>query len=387
MGGAGTALAVALVAATLWPARPLAHKPITSPYTFSEHVLPILREHCQGCHHTGGVGPMALETHAQTVPWAESIRLELISGHMPPWPVDATRGRFRHARTLTARELDVVLTWASGGTPPGGAESDPLPQPSATWPLGPPHETVVLPAHTLGAGTMDDIAEFQIPLVADAARWLSAIDVRPGTEAMVRGVTVTVLGPAGAEASPGALTPERVAAAWVPGDTPVLLPAGVGVPLPARATLGVRVRYQKTWQHERDALTDATSLGLYFTNGAATPLLRLTLGAAGTRQTTSVTSAVQVLALSVAPGTTHAGAVVDVARPDGTHEELVALRAERGWARRYWFERPLTLPAGTVVTIRPRAVPTPLLPGPPSASAAAAAADAAPQLLLHVIPG
>ncbi len=386
--GTCAGLAVALVAATAWTARPLAHKPITSPYTFTEHVLPILREHCQACHVADGVGPMALETHEQTVPWAESIRLELISGHMPPWPVDASRGRFRHARTLTARELDVVLTWASGGTPPGGADPPPTPRPSEAWPLGPPHQTVVLPAHTLGAGTTEDVAEFQVPIVTGTARWLSAVDVRPGTPAMVRGVTVTVQTAEGADtAGTGLLAPERVAASWVPGDPPVPLPAGVGVRLPAGATLSVRVRYKKTWQYERDSLTETTSIGLYFTADTATPLMRLTLGAPGAPHSTTITSTVQVLALSVAPGTTHSGALVDVRRPDGTHDALVTLRPERGWARRYWFERPLSLPAGSVVTLRPRAMPTPLLPAPSVTPAPGATAADAPRILLHVVPG
>ena len=35
-----------------------AHKPITSPYTYNEHVFPILRERCGGCHFEGGPAPI-----------------------------------------------------------------------------------------------------------------------------------------------------------------------------------------------------------------------------------------------------------------------------------------------------------------------------------------
>ena len=31
---------------------------------------------------------MSLLTHIDTVPWGESVRMELMSGHMPPWRVD-----------------------------------------------------------------------------------------------------------------------------------------------------------------------------------------------------------------------------------------------------------------------------------------------------------
>ena len=69
---------VVLVAASARP--PLdAHKPITSPYTFAEDVLPILRERCATCHVAGGPAPMPLTTVEETVPWGESIRLELIA--------------------------------------------------------------------------------------------------------------------------------------------------------------------------------------------------------------------------------------------------------------------------------------------------------------------
>jgi hypothetical protein len=401
MRGLAAGLMVTLAIGGLWSARPLAHKPITSPYTFTEHVLPILREHCQACHVEGGVAPMALETHAQTVPWAESIRLELISGHMPPWPVDAPRGRFRHARTVSAREVDVVLTWASGGTPPGGPEPPPSPRAPAAWPLGTPDQTIVLPVRTLPAGTNDDIADVQVPVVSPTPRWLSAVDVKPGTPAMVRGVTVTVQDETGAGAQqPGTLAPEPVAVSWVPGDAPVPLPAGIGVRLPARATLTVRVRYKKTWQYEREAMTDATSLGLYFTTSAAAPLMGMTLappGAHGSAGTTALTSRLRVLAISTAPGTPDAGAVVEVRRPDGAQDALMTLRSDQGWARRYWFEQPVSLPAGSVLTVRPLTVlaPSLLTPLAPMAllpasvgtgSATATPGITGPHIRLHVVP-
>ena len=61
-----------------------AHKPITSPYTYNDDIFPILRDKCGRCHVSGGVAPMSLMTHAETVPWGESIRTELLAGHMPP---------------------------------------------------------------------------------------------------------------------------------------------------------------------------------------------------------------------------------------------------------------------------------------------------------------
>ena len=74
-----------------------AHKPITSPFTYNDDVFPILRDRCGRCHVSGGVAPMSLMTHAEAVPWGESIRTEVLAGHMPPGTVDEAPGRFRNA--------------------------------------------------------------------------------------------------------------------------------------------------------------------------------------------------------------------------------------------------------------------------------------------------
>ena len=102
-----------------------AHKPITSPYTYNEEVFPILRDRCGRCHVSGGVAPMSLMTYKDAFPWGESIRTELVAGHMPPGGVDDAAGRFRNAPTLTARELNILLTWVTGGNPMGSAERMP----------------------------------------------------------------------------------------------------------------------------------------------------------------------------------------------------------------------------------------------------------------------
>src|SRR6187549_4212248 len=129
---AATVLAIGLVVNT----RPgSAHKPITSPYTFNEDVFPILRARCGGCHLAGGVAPMALTTAEETIPWGESIRLELVAGHMPPWSAMSNGARLRHAEGLTARELNVLLTWVTGGTPVNVPPPAYVPA-AADWRLG-----------------------------------------------------------------------------------------------------------------------------------------------------------------------------------------------------------------------------------------------------------
>jgi hypothetical protein len=332
-----------------------AHKPVTSAYTFNEHVFPIVRERCGACHVSGGVAPMSLMTHAEAVPWAESIRSELIAGHMPPWPVDMPRERFRRADALTARELNVILTWATGGTPIGDGASPPAVALPDGWPLGPPDLELPLDEVVIPAATQDRVASFVVATGTTERRWVRAVDLRPGTPAVVRNASILVQ-PADDSASPAGPVVEPSLAVWVPGEPPVPVDGGAGFELPAGASLAVRVHYRKTWEYERKEMRDRSRVGLYFAPAAAAPveavMLTTSFPATGAGAATTGTSYVltrDVRAVAVYPDAslTHAYVRLDAVRPDGSQEELLAIRAQPDWARRYWFRDPVALPRGT----------------------------------------
>ena len=56
-----------------------AHKAITSPYTYNDHVYPIVLERCSRCHYEGGPTPMSLMSYTDAVPWAESMREQFLN--------------------------------------------------------------------------------------------------------------------------------------------------------------------------------------------------------------------------------------------------------------------------------------------------------------------
>jgi len=345
---AATALALAAIIAG-WSIRSEAHKPITSPFTFSEDVLPIVKTQCGACHAPGGVAPMSLLTHADAVPWAESIRVELMAGHMPPWGIQSATGRFRNLPAFSAREMNVLLTWASGGTPPGkpdGPDATALPQ--QQWPLGEPDLTIPLRQAAIAdnAQTLDE--EFRIPA---PARPLRAADLLPGTPAIVRRATISVR--AVADARGAGITPERLIALWVPGDHPVALDAGIGFQVPPNSELIVRIQYRKTWQYERKAMTDQSRLGLYFADpGAAdVQVLRAFTPDVSRTFSTTVSEDVRALAVYADPDLSGANTTVMAVRPDGSREELISFRPQADWARRYWFREPILLPRGTRIQV------------------------------------
>src|SRR5207253_8897618 len=168
-----------------------AHKPITSKYTYNDDVFPILRDKCSRCHVDGGVAPMSLMTYELAYPWAESIRAELIASHMPPWNADESVGAFKHVRRLTAKEVDVILTWATGGNPKGQIDQKVPDVPlKNVWALGAPDVTLALPSTvTLDANTNEATEEFTLPTGLTEPRWLRAADLLPGTPTIVRSAT------------------------------------------------------------------------------------------------------------------------------------------------------------------------------------------------------
>ena len=363
-----------------------AHKPITSPFTFNEDVLPIVRDRCAGCHYPGGVAPMSLLTHADAVPWGESMRAELMAGHMPPWRIDSAAERFRNVRPLTGRELNVLLTWASGGTPAGDPANAHTPLADEhRWPLGAPDLVLPMPSGaTLAADVQEQVTEFVVRPPADR-RFIRAADLLPGTPSIVRSATVFVRPPAAVSGSGAAA--ERLIALWLPGDHPVPLEAGAGFDLPAGSELVVRIRYRKTWEYENRVMSDRSNLGLYFAEDSAAPVRAFALSGVAGAGTSSTTVREPLRAVAIYPDADLADASITVVaiRPDKSRESLIAFRPRRGWARRYWFREPIALPRGTRIEVQSR-TGAPLLP-PGALPAKAPAPSDKIHLTLNVIPG
>ena len=340
-----------------------AHKAITSKYTYNDDVFPILRDRCASCHVPGGVAPMSLMTYDDAFPWAESIRAELVAAHMPPWNADEGYGEIKRAHTLTPKELDVILTWATGGNPRGSLDQVlPTIELKNAWTLGAPDLTLPLPTEfTLAADKMEDWAEFTLPTGTGEARWVRAVDLLPGTPSIVRSATIVVKSAGGAAAGPA---PEHVLALWLPGQDPAPQD-GVAFRLPAGAQLGVRIHYKKTWQFEGKALTDRSTVGVYFSRSGETAagpqeLLALPIdsppsAAGGADQTVrfSRTLAEDVQALGLSPDKVpgNISLQVEAVKPDGSRVPMIRLNTRADWDRRYWFEKPMALPRGTRVEV------------------------------------
>ena len=396
-----SALVLAGLAVAIQPGE--AHKAITSKYTYNDDVFPILRDRCASCHVPGGVAPMSLMTYDDAFPWAESIRAELVAAHMPPWNAEEGYGEIKRAHTLTPKELDVILTWATGGNPRGALDQK-LPAVELTneWKLGAPDLRLTMPADfTLAADRMEDSQEFTLPTGTAEARWVRAVDLLPGTPSIVRSATIFVKS-AGAQATAAAPAPEHVLALWLPGQDPA--PSdGVAIRLPAGAQIGLRIHYKKTWQFEGKPLTDRSTVGVYFSPAGATAgtqeLLALPIdspaslsGGADHTIRFSQTLAEEVVALALSPDKVpgNISLQVEAVKPDGSRVPMIRLNTRADWDRRYWFEKPMTLPRGTRVEVTANLQDPDMLSAAFTSTPGTAVAPARPssmRLTLNVIPG
>lgn len=236
--------AVTLAGAWLTVAPGEAHKAITSKFYYNEHLFPLFRDHCGRCHVDGGVAPMSLMTYDDAAPWAESLRLELLAEDAVPW----------HPWKLTARELDLILVWASGGAPRGDAARTPPPVTLMNdWVAGRPDVDVKPPAFVLAGDKNEARAEHTLPLAAAVGREIAALDILPGNPAIVRSATLTVKAANGTVLDTVSWQPGQSAAVSL--KSPLQLAAG--------ASLAVTIDYKRTWKYEGQEMRDESTIGLY----------------------------------------------------------------------------------------------------------------------------
>ena len=259
----------ALVPVLLLPAvlvltsRGIAHKGITSKFTYNGDVHSIFLNRCSRCHVDGGVGPMSLLKYADAFPWAESLRAELLSAYgevsaearnAKVDPHDFVKAAHRQ---ISARELDIILDWATGGTPEGDTAQTP---PETTlrneWSAGPPSVIAKMPdAYQMSATAMETTHEAVMPVQTPSPVTVARIDVLPGNPAIVRSAVLSLRLLDGTT---------QLLGTWVPRQLPGPIPLEPPVRIEPGARLFARLHYKKTWKYEGQPMSDLSLVGLYF---------------------------------------------------------------------------------------------------------------------------
>jgi len=241
--------------------------------TFSADVAPILFKNCGECHRPGALAPMSLLTYESARPWARSIREQVATGQMPPWHATQPRGTFANDRRLTEKERDTLIRWVDAGAPQGNPKDLP-PQPAFAegWQIGQPDLVLSMPKEFEVPATGEiPYQNITVPTNFTEDKWVQAIEVRPGTRAVVHHILVFCREP-GVTSAPmpykivepkmqhGWKPFDRLIATTAPGTNAMILQQGQALLIRAGAVL----RFQIHYTANGTASKDRSSLGIIF---------------------------------------------------------------------------------------------------------------------------
>lgn len=348
------------------------------PVTFSQQVARLLQSHCQVCHRAGEVAPFPLVTYADAHAQRRKIRHVVQTRKMPPWKPVPGFGDLAGSRRLSESEVALIERWVAAGAPEGDRRDLPPPrQFPITWALGFP-DLVLDPGvdFPVSARENDLYRCFTIPTSFPEDRWVSAVEVIPGNRQVVHHV-LTYVDTSGesvarddADPGPGytcfggpGFAPRGGLGGWAPGAGPHVMPAGVGMLLPAGARVVVQVHY-----HHRGARieTDRTRLGLHFARTPidkrvrSIPILNrgflIPAGEARHEVKASYTlpPGWNLHAIAVTPHMHLLGREmkVEAVYPDGTVRPLIYIDDwDFHWQGSYAFTQPVPLPGGTRIDV------------------------------------
>ena len=161
-----------------------------TPVTFARDVAPIFYKNCVECHRPTMFAPMSLVKYEDARPWAKSIKQRVVARVMPPWGADPAHGTFKNDPSLSDKDIATISAWVDAGAPKGDDKDLPAaPTFVDGWTIGKPDavftmtEDFKIPA----AGTID-YQYIRVPTSLTEDKWISAIEIAPGSRAHVHHV-------------------------------------------------------------------------------------------------------------------------------------------------------------------------------------------------------
>ena len=352
------------------------------PPTFTRDIAPILYRSCASCHHPRGSAPFSLLDYEDAKARAPKIAELTGKRAMPPWLPEPGYGDFANNPSLTDAEIRRIGDWVKNGAPRGPASGSPPPHFSEGWQLGPP-DLVLETSHpfTLPASGPDVFWNFIFSPDLQARRFVRAIEVRPGDSHLVhhanvlidRGMT-TGKKPQLDGGFPGMdVTVERSPLDfdshflfWKPGSPPWVEPDGFSWELDPGDTLILNAHFMSASMHGGMAMQAKPSIGLYFTEKPPEqfPLLielqndralNIPAGARDFVVADDFRLPVDAEILAVYPHAHYLGHVLEAyaTLPNSRQKWLVRIpQWDPAWQGVFHFREPLSLPAGSILSMR-----------------------------------
>ena len=368
-----------LIAAILLPGRSTTAQAISTDSaapTFTRDIAPLVFEHCAVCHRPGGSAPFSLVTYDDARARARQIVTAVTSRRMPPWKPEAAPMEFEGDRRLSDSQLLLFKRWLDGGAERG--RPDDLP-PAPSWPddwqLGPPDLIVHLGApYQLAPGGPDRLRNFVVPLPISATRYVRAWEFRTTNTRVVHHATLVVDSGGRARKLDAddpdsgyeglipftAQSPEGYFLGWTPGQRAHESRPAIAWRVDPGNDLILMLHMRPTGTRE---VVDA-SVALYFSDRPPSRVpvmirlnrqdLDIPAGATEYVATDSYTLPVDVELYGIQPHAHNlARRIKGSARlPDGSTQTLLSIPDwDFHWQDVYEYREPVSLPAGTQVTM------------------------------------
>lgn len=249
---------------------------------FYRDVLPILQDHCQICHRSGGIAPMPFVTYRETQPWAGAIAQATRSRKMPPWFAGPCCGHFSNNPSLTSQQIATLASWAAAGAPAGDPRRAPPPRHwVAGWNIGRPDRVLEMPAPVKIPAHGDVEYTYEIvPTGFTSDAWVRMSQILPSSPEHVHHAVVYIRppdskwlrhAPLGVPFTASSLRDARdrrdaewtdsdILLVYAPGSAPDQWPATMAKFVPA----GSDIVFQMHYTTNGHAATDQTRIGLVF---------------------------------------------------------------------------------------------------------------------------
>jgi len=260
----------------------------TAQVTYYKDIAPILQDHCQQCHTTGGIAPFTLLTYDDAHANSDAMVADTQGKIMPPWGAQntsecTTRYGFVGDPSLSDDQIATIAAWHQGGDVAGNPADAPPPNNTVLPTDLPDPYTALQPAvpYTLPATqTTDYFRCYVLDPQLTQTTWVTGTNVKPGNKTIVHHAliysvpgTATIPPPTDGVPNqydcfggPGVPNPQLIGL-WAPGGVPYQYPDSVAHPLDAGTKLIMQIHYHP----HANASPDPDLTTFEFTTTTTTP--------------------------------------------------------------------------------------------------------------------
>ncbi|MEZ4384634.1 MAG: hypothetical protein R3A79_25115 [Nannocystaceae bacterium] len=241
---------------------------------------------CGTCHADGNIAPFAMTTYAEVAALVNILPSAIESRSMPPWPPEAGCNEYRHDRSLSEGEEELLTTWLADGAPEGDPADEPAAEERAdtdddfvadvTLTMAEPYTPVTAP---------DEYRCFVLPWEEEAP-YVTGFRVLPGQPSIVHHVIAFAVEPDqveqvqaldAADEGPGypcfggsGVPRTRWIGTWAPGGGAEVYPAQTGVRLDPGSLVVMQIHYNTAVSAP---IADSTSIEMTVAEAVERPLL------------------------------------------------------------------------------------------------------------------